>query len=249
MGSKMVVDRQKSAEAVLAAGRTHKDPLTSWFGESFGADAGPAVALIVSKAIARLERDLAAMVRADDANLSELADDAGALAARDGSAADTYAALTELREVGTAVYGADHMRRLGFEGSTPQDATAIARLADFVLANVATVAPPAPRKTGLTLDASQWTAPLTASAGALKAALSNVATEKREAESTLVAKNAAVAAYDKSFSVAANLLSAFLASAGQKELARRVRPSTRKPGQTASDAETEMTTASTGSDA
>jgi len=247
-GSKMVVDREKSAAAVLAAGRVHRDPLAKWFGESFGADTEPAVALIVERVFARLESDLAAMVRADEANSFELADDAGALAARDSAGADTYAALTELREVGTAVYGADYMRRLGFDGSTPQDETAIARLADRVLASAASIGAPAPRRPGLSLDISQWTAPLAASSEALEAALSRVALEKCQAEGTLVQKNAAIAAYDESFSVAANLLTALLASAGQKELAGRVRPSTRRPGRTATEIDAEMTPTTAGSE-
>ena len=40
------------------------------------------------------------------------------------------------REVGAAVYGDPYMHRLGFDGNTPQDPTAVDRLAGQVLSSV-----------------------------------------------------------------------------------------------------------------
>jgi hypothetical protein len=45
--------------------------------------------------------------------------------------------------------------------------------------------------------------------------------------------------YDLTFSTTANLLSNMLKAAGEAELAKRVRPSSRKPGQTIEDAQDE----------
>jgi hypothetical protein len=247
MGSKLVVDRQKSSEAVCAALGTHGGSIESGIAGLYGADTGSAVRMLLERAQARLAADTAAMVRADDEHLKESADDAEVLANRDASAENVYAALTEFREVGTAVYGDAYMKKLGFEGTTPRDATALDRLAALVLDNLGTVPAPAPRKTGLTLDASQWTAPLSSSRQALSTALTATAREKREAEATLVAKNAAIEAYDKTFSLTANLASVLLAHAGQKELAGRVRPSSRRSGQTNEAAETAAATTVTAS--
>ena len=71
MGSKMVVDKKKSAEAVISAGRTYRDDMASWFGDLFGSDAAPAVSLIIDKAISSLGSSTEAMLAADIANLNE----------------------------------------------------------------------------------------------------------------------------------------------------------------------------------
>jgi hypothetical protein len=56
--------------------------------------------------------------------------------------------------------------------------------------------------------------------------------EAREAEATLVAKNAALAEYDATFSSVATVVSGLLRMGGSAELAARVRPSPRRPGRT-----------------
>jgi hypothetical protein len=178
MISKMVVDRQKSsAAAVAAAEKNHGKAIVDGLSALYGADVGPAAALLLERAAARLAADTGAMVAANDANLKELADDAEGMARRDEAAAAVYAALVEFREVGTAVYGDAYMRKLGFEGTTTRDAVALDRLAALVLDNAGAVAPPAPRRNGLALDAHEWTAPLTTSRQALSAALSEAAAE------------------------------------------------------------------------
>lgn len=65
----------------------------------------------------------------------------------------------------------------------------------------------------------------------VQSALDDVAREAREGEATLVKKRAAMSAFDTAFSGTASLLSALLTVAGTKELASRVRPSARRPGQ------------------
>jgi hypothetical protein len=87
--------------------------------------------------------------------------------------------------------------------------------------------------------ADDWTLPLTESRKALSEAISAAAREKREADTTLVAKNAAMDNYDKVFSITATMVSSLLSFAGQNELARRVRPSSRRSGQTAESEEVE----------
>ncbi len=66
--------------------------------------------------------------------------------------------------------------------------------------------------------------------------LDEVAKEEREAEATLVEKRASMDAYDRAFSLTANLAGTLLELAEETELARRVRPSQQRPGQTAADA-------------
>ena len=61
----------------------------------------------------------------------------------------------------------------------------------------------------------------------------------RDADQTLVDKREAMGRYDRTFSTTANLISHMLRAAGEVELATRVRPSTRKPGQTVEDSKEE----------
>jgi hypothetical protein len=239
MGSKMVVDKQKSAESVQAALETFKGAMVAGIGAVLGTEAEAAAGLLLDKAAVRLKESTDAMVAADDAHLKELSDDTDVLSLRDEKAADVYSNLVEFREIGAAVYGDPYMHRLGFDGNTPQDPTAVERLAGQVLSSVKEVAPPSPRRPGLSLDANDWTLPLTESRKALSEAISAAAREKREADATLVAKNAAMDNYDKVFSITATMVSSMLSFAGQKELARRVRPSSRRSGQTAESAEPE----------
>jgi hypothetical protein len=60
-----------------------------------------------------------------------------------------------------------------------------------------------------------------------------VTAEVREADATLAAKNGALSAHDLVFAGVANVTSALLKAAGEKELAGKVRPSAKKPGRTA----------------
>ncbi len=232
MVSKMVTDRQKSSEAVQASARTHKELAVAGIGAVLGPEAGAAASVLLEQSAARLEGATAAMTAADDAHANELSDDAEPLKARDDASAEVYADLTEFREVGGAVYGDAYMTRLGFEGTTSRDPLALHRLSGFVLDALAHVPPPAPRRKGLTLDVAAWTTTISKSRGTLGEALSKVATERREAELTQVAKNRSIEEYDHVFSVTATLVSAVLSAGGQKELARRVRPSVRHTGRT-----------------
>jgi hypothetical protein len=69
MGSKVVVDKQKSSEAVQASARTHKDLAVAGIGAVLGPEAGAAAGVILDKAASMLAETTAAMVKADDAHL------------------------------------------------------------------------------------------------------------------------------------------------------------------------------------
>ena len=66
--------------------------------------------------------------------------------------------------------------------------------------------------------------------------IKDVAKEVREAQATLDEKNQALAAYDELFGGGATAMTGLLRMAGKADLAAKVKPSTRRPGQTVSDA-------------
>ena len=71
---------------------------------------------------------------------------------------------------------------------------------------------------------------------ALDATIKDVAREVNEAQATLDEKNRAMASYDELFASGATTVTGLLRMSGKADLAAKVKPSTRRPGQTASDA-------------
>ena len=238
MGSKMVLDRKKSADTVVSAGTGYADTMAAGMAAILGAEAEGAVRTLIRMATEKLKSDAETMVQADETHLNETADDSVLLVDRDEKAAAMRSVLVELREGAQAVYGSEFVRKLGFDGDTPSDPTAVQLLGSTVLKNIegATGAPPAPVRTGMSMDLGAFKAPATDALSALDQALEAATADKRKSDQTLVEKQRSMAQYDLTFSTTANLLSHMLRAAGEKELAAKVRPSTRRPGQTIEDA-------------
>ena len=106
------------------------------------------------------------------------------------------------------------------------------RLVEGVVAALRTATLPPSRVPGAVFGALAWAHRLEQSAEALSLTLADVAREAREAEATLVAKHRALDDHDRTFGDVATLVSALLRMGGEVELAARVRPSARRPGQT-----------------
>ncbi|HCF56968.1 MAG TPA: hypothetical protein DFS52_03100, partial [Myxococcales bacterium] len=141
--------------------------------------------------------------------------------------------LGDLRETVGFIYGDGAQRDLGLEARPPVDPTALHSLGKMVLERMSNWTPPATsRIEGYTFDKAGWTTKLTGQLEPLGSALTSLAREKRESETTQQTKNRAIEENDRIFSLTATLLSTLLEAAGEKTLARRVRPSTRHPGQT-----------------
>jgi hypothetical protein len=66
MGSKRVEDRKRSSTAVQAAVRNHLHAIARGLAELFGEETGPAIAVLLDRAVEKLAEDTAAMIRADD---------------------------------------------------------------------------------------------------------------------------------------------------------------------------------------
>ena len=155
-----------------------------------------------------------------------------------------YEQLVNTRSQLEVVCGSDYVARLGFSGKTPDDPVEVARLAKVTADNLSSLPPPASKLPGYTFDPAAWSAPLIEKSSALNDLVTQVATEEREAEATMMAKRDAIDEYDAAFSCTANIISALLQNAGEKELANRVRPSSRRTGQTNEVAEEPVQAAS-----
>lgn len=243
MASIQVVNRQKSATSVAAAGETHAErvgtavdkQLASCLAE--GETVGPTAQLIRVTA-RRLARLADTMVKADEAHQNELADDDGFRAKRDEAAAKLYSHLVDQREWMGGLFGTGALKSLGFSSPTPQDPVMLERFAGEVVTRQSGTLPPAKRK-DVKWSAAESNAEINGLRTELNTQIANVAREVREAQGTKLNRDAAVTAYDEAFGRTANLFVALFRFAGDEELATRVRPSSRRPGQTEENVEGE----------
>ncbi len=237
MASKQVTDRKKSAEAVAAAADTHAarvakslegvlSPLVQT-GEQM-----PDVATLVRLLGRWVATTAAEMAAADEAHVHELSDDEPARQARDSAQEALSDELVDLRVWMTGLFGASAVRSLGFAAETPRDATALSSFAGEVVKSLREKTFPSPKREGAQFVPTKEANKIDTLRQALDTALKDVAREAREAQGTLITRNTAMSKYDGAFSRAANGLEGLFLTAGEAELAGRVRPSTRRPGQT-----------------
>lgn len=241
MLSKEVLDRQKSAGAVVASLEAHGDAAGERLGAQFKAvlrkgEAAPDVAQTLRLFGRMLARDAAALAEADDRHEAEKADDDAPRAARDESAAVVREACVVARDGVAAVYGDAALAPLGLAEAVPaaSDGASLARYAERAAGKLADakLPLPKPRTRAVSVDRGALAASIGERLPTLQRALGDVERERRELEGTQAAKNSAVAQYDATFSLVANVAGAVLRAAGMIDQADRVRPSARRPGRT-----------------
>lgn len=234
--SRMVANRLRAARRVAQAAHTHADAVGARLDAEFAAVgiAAPPGADIIRAHGHLIQRRADALEIADRAHDEELADDAAPRADRDNAIEAIATRLNEIRDVVGIVADATLQKRLGLtlqpSRLTPDE---LIQAAKTVADRLRTIA--LPERRGVRVDAHELADSLDAHSRELDAALAAVDRELREAEATLQTKHQAMSAYDKAFTGAAAALSALFNLADEPELARRVRPSTRRPGQTVLD--------------
>jgi len=240
VASKLVTDRQKSADSVVAAGETHAAEIAKALAPIVKrhlkkGEQPPDIEAVVRILCAELEAQKAGMVKADEAHETELADDPEARENRDKATAALYDELVELREMLVGAYGGTTTSKI-LSGSTPDDPVVLARFAGEVAGKLDTVKLPPSRIKGAKIDVAEHAISLRDKRSKLDTALKGVQLEVREAQVTLAKKTTAVTAYDATFTGAATVLTGLLLLADKSDLAAKVKPSTRRAGQTAADA-------------
>lgn len=246
MPSKQVTDRSRSANAVVAAARTHADLVEGNISRMLTpllkkGEKAPPVAFLFELMARALEDRASTMVEADLANEAELDDDDAPRVARDAGVDKLFGRLVDIADVVVGLYGRALLKPLGLDGDTPREPNQLLQYSKTVANNLLTVELPKPRVKGSGLNVKEAAKEIEELRETLSAALKDVAREAREAEQTQVKKQASMDSYDKMFSSVASLTSTLLEVAGESKLASRVRPSKRRPGQTAEDADDEKT--------
>jgi hypothetical protein len=246
MPSKQVTDREKSARAVAAAADTHAPQLATGLARELGAhlksgEAMPDIALLARLIGRKIIADSAALSAADHAHEQELADDIAPREARDAATTNVRGVLLDLRAALEAIYGPRGLTLLGLAEAIPVDPSVVATAAANIhkaLENT-DIKLPKPKRAGMKLDREAFAQELAAELPALQKALAKVAKEDREKEATQRAKNEAMSRYDTTFTTGAGFLAASCQVAGLASIAAKVRPSGRRPGQTAAEDEGE----------
>jgi len=232
----MGTDRQKSSDSVQAACTTHRDAMAQGLASTLDdLSLATHVTAIIDKAALRLGQHKQAMVDADDENIREKGEDTTARENHHAAVATLRQNLVDLRSAVAEVLGDEAVRTLGYDGATPKDDVQLERLAASVIKSLSKLTME-PRIPGFSFNPAPWQARIEERADAVASTRSLLATEVRETEGTQTNKDKAREQYDQTFSRVATLASALLAIAGERELAGRVRPSRRRPGQTADDA-------------
>jgi hypothetical protein len=242
MPSKQVTDRSRSSNAVVAAANTHSELVERNIAELLTpflkkGEKAPSVAFLCELMGRALEARASAMVDADLANEAELDDDDAPRVARDAGVEKLYSRIVDIGDIVVGLYGRAYLKPLGLDGQTPREPNQLLQYAKTIANNLLAAELPKPRVKGSGLNVKEAAADLEELRDALSAALKDVAREAREAEQTQVKKQASIDSYDKMFSSVASLMSTLLDVAGESKLASRVRPSKRRPGQTAEDAD------------
>jgi hypothetical protein len=242
MPSKQVTDRQKTANAVVAAIDTHAAAATTAITALLSphlrsGEEMPNVALLLALVGRGCNGTIQSLVTADNVHQGELADDDPARHNRDDAATALRQESINLREILTGMYGGAITTQVVSE-AVPRDPVMLSRHGQTIEENLARITLPAPRIPGATLDK----AAIITRFGALRQTLDDtiqvVAREVREAQATQSAKDAAMDSFDHFFSMGADVTSSLLRLGGMPEQAAKLRPSTRRPGHTVADEET-----------
>ncbi|MEM1414354.1 MAG: hypothetical protein AAGH15_05620 [Myxococcota bacterium] len=250
MASKMVRDRQNSAELVLAVEAAQGGVLQRGLQQNVVGDAAEHAERLRAELRASLEAAVEAMVEADLAHEVELADDPAVREARDAAAAVVREQLVGLR-LALSGFPPAFLEGVFQRQQTPQESRGLERYAGAVAKALGVMRLPEVRRTpGVTvsLDVDAAVAALGAARDGLTEALAAVAREVRQAQATKSARDRAMERYDRVFRAYATLLVLLFELAEERELADRVRPTLRRPGQVRDpevDAETPSEDAST----
>lgn len=230
--SKLIADRLAILRTVRTATRVHGPEVATAIEKLVFPDGVPqnlTVQGFLTAVEKTLERYGDALAAADEQHISELADDAAVRADRQNRIQDVRNYLSSLRDLIIANYGRDIAAAYGLTGALTEDPQLLLNTSKNA-AKILRSRPltEAPRNKSLKIDSVLAADDLDAHNAALSKALEDVEREKREAQTTLSAKDEQIARWSMVYSGSADLVSALFVLGGRPELAEKVRPTARR---------------------
>jgi hypothetical protein len=249
MPSKIVIDKKDNTNYVTEFAKTNAGPIAAAIVKRQKEKLPQGTDLVTYElSIVALQKTEAAilddnthkMLDADEAYLVETGDDAEPRQKRDDATKALRQVVVELRETLTGVYGAKALRGLGFSTDTPEDSSLLSGFTKEIIRSFESKQSsgglPTVRE-GTSFNPGPTLTKLGNLRNALETHLKAVTKEERELQTALSVKNKAIAEYDKTFSRVARLFETLCLLAGMDDLAKKVRPSRRNPGQLAEEGE------------
>lgn len=233
--SKMVNDRYRSALLVAKIADVSAEKVGARLDAAFGTPEDPAeprpdwpgiMRLVGRTLLAHADR----LVAADATLIKELEDDQEPRERRERARGALFERLGSVRGLVRGIYGDTGVSRLGLSGPTPTEPIALHRRGKHVLENLTLLATMTPVIEGGSMDIATVQSRLAEEVAALGAAIDDLAREARERDMAQTEKDRTMDEYDVHFGFAARMLEGMLGSAGELDLAARVRPSARRPG-------------------
>lgn len=240
MASKDVIKRNRSTQMVLAAGQEHSGRIREKIATQYGHVFALAVVTFLAALGKVLESITSQLVTSDEELYRERGEDTDARSERDEAVGHAKDRLVTLYEDVEYMYGAGTAGSLGLQQRPPDDPDELSRNLRAVVGKLNGWTPPrAPRFAEYKWNADAWIADLTAAGEQVDAALKVVNAEKKQTDERLQIRNHHKEYHSRIFGFAATVTSQILNLIGDTELAGKVRPSTRRAGNTHAIAEEE----------
>lgn len=172
------------------------------------------------------------LTRADRQNRDQVARASMFRRLRNDAAKELAPLVAGLRDAFRGIFGPNAIEDLGFAVRQPERADELFEQAEHLLDRLAAASEELPeaRFSSLPVDPASLAAEIRPRVARLGEALEEVTREVRRAEASLLAKDEAVARFDRTFQWAARIAEVSFKLVELHEIAKRVRPSTRRPG-------------------
>jgi hypothetical protein len=196
--------------------------------QSGAAPTAHAFEAVIESQAAALDRAAEVMKTAELSYTAEQADDVAPRDKRDALTTEAFGLMVRLRSAVEDALGAKGLSTYGLSGETPRMPRTLVVHMDNVLSLMSKQPASVTTALGGTFDTATLVTALSPKRAALEAVLKDLDREERELEGALVKRDKTVERWTEVYQGVATALSGLFRLAGRKDLAERVRPTSRR---------------------